>query len=184
MKFIIPLGDHCISAILLKELGLRTFAYPFDWTTHVEQFEQTNILYHSYLLSKLTSLNSKEIALEYIQNEDIWFPHDKKEEMTERYTRRFERLYSHLSSSNDCIVIMVTRCVFITPEQMIRVQQSIQNKPILFISGIRHPYLSDKGWGNIVFKYIYYDPSLFWNYDYTHFRPQVKEFLRDYLKEC
>ena len=32
---IIPLGDNCATSIILKELGLRKKAYPFDWCSHI-----------------------------------------------------------------------------------------------------------------------------------------------------
>jgi len=39
---LIPLGDHCAPSLLLRDIGLRTNAYPFDWVmaTNVD----TNII--------------------------------------------------------------------------------------------------------------------------------------------
>ena len=41
---IIPIGDHCAISIALKELGLRTKSYPFDWVTHKKELHDTNII--------------------------------------------------------------------------------------------------------------------------------------------
>jgi hypothetical protein len=55
---------------------------------------------------------------------------------------------------------------------------------ILFISGIDHPYFgTTKLHPNIIFKYIPYDISKFYQYDYTTFRPNIKAFLSTFFKD-
>ena len=53
---------------------------------------------------------------------------------------------------------------------------------ILFISGTDHTYFDNIKYPNVIFKYIEYDISKFYNYDYTSFRPNIKIFLSDFLK--
>ena len=42
---IIPIGDHCAISIILKDLNLRKYSYPFDWITKVDHLYDTNIIY-------------------------------------------------------------------------------------------------------------------------------------------
>ena len=34
---------------------------------------------------------------------------------------------------------------------------------------------------NVIFKYIYYDISKFYDYDYTVFRPSIKSFMIEFF---
>jgi len=43
MRNVIPLGDHCCGALLLKELGIRRYSYPFDWTVHIDAINASSI---------------------------------------------------------------------------------------------------------------------------------------------
>ena len=52
---------------------------------------------------------------------------------------------------------------------------------ILFISGTNHIYLNNSQYSNVIFKYIEYDISKYYNFDYTTFRPNIKIFLSDIL---
>jgi len=42
-------------------------------------------------------------------------------------------------------------------------------------------YFQDMNYNNVIFKYIEYDVSKFYNYDYTSFRPNIKKYLSDLL---
>ena len=54
---IIPIGDHCATSIILKELDIRQHSYPFDWITHIDQIHNTNIIYNMQLINELKSSN-------------------------------------------------------------------------------------------------------------------------------
>ena len=49
----------------------------------------------------------------------------------------------------------------------------IKNKYVLY------QYIENMNNKNVIFKYIEYDISQFYNYDYTIFRPNIKIFLED-----
>ena len=40
-------------SIILKDLNLRKYSYPFDWITKVDQLYDTNIIYNLSLINKL-----------------------------------------------------------------------------------------------------------------------------------
>ena len=52
---------------------------------------------------------------------------------------------------------------------------------ILFISGTNHTYFDDVPYSNVIFKYVDYDISQYYDFDYTTFRPNIKLFLSDLL---
>ena len=53
-----------------------------------------------------------------------------------------------------------------------------KDNKIIFISGINHDYFYYDNYSNLEFKYIDYDVSKYEKYDYTDFRPQIKNFLQ------
>ena len=60
---IIPIGDHCIISLILKELNLRKQSYPFDWVTNIEELYDTNIIYNIKIINELkTSDNIDDIV--------------------------------------------------------------------------------------------------------------------------
>jgi len=178
----ISIGDHCIVPLLLKELGLRTKSYPFDWTTHQEQLHDTNIMHNLSFIQRLSHDSIDSIVQDYLGPDitkgyhgDIRFPHEEgtKEEITEKYKRRFERLREAMQTKQ--VYVMLTRHYFITPDMMDRIRKILLHDSILiFISGTDHPYVN---YPNVIFKHIPYDISQFYDYDYTHFRPMVKDYL-------
>ena len=177
----ISIGDHCIVPLLLQELNLRTKSYPFDWTTHQEQLYDTNIMHNLSFLERLSHDSIDNIVKDYLGPDItkgyhgvIRFPHEvgTKEEITEKYKRRFERLRNDMASKQ--VYIMLTRHYFIPPDVMERIQKTLHGSILVFISGTDHPYID---YPNVIFKHIPYDVSQFYEYDYTHFRPMVKEYL-------
>lgn len=183
---IIPIGDHCAISILLKELQLRKKSYPFDWTTHQEQVYNTNIMYNVDLLRKLNHDSIENIVNEYLGTDittgkhgHICFPHEvgTKEEITTKYERRFERLKQDLNEKN--IYIMLTRHYTIDQTIFESIMETLlkNDSTLLFISGTNHPYFETMNYKNVIFKYIPYDISQFYNYDYTTFRPAIKDYL-------
>lgn len=194
---IIPIGDHCAISIALREIGLRKQSYPFDWVMNTEQLYDTNIIYNSRIVDELNlGGNVTKIVKEYIgdaliansinSKTNITFPHDLSNPIIEtiaKYERRFNRLKLDLHKKN--IFIMLTRHYYIEKNafQKLMDQYLSYNSEsiILFISGTNHPYFENINCKNVIFKHIPYDVSKFYNYDYTHFRPGVNQFLSEFL---
>lgn len=198
---IIPIGDHCAISLALKELNLRQHSYPFDWVTNVEQLYDTNIIYNASLIHELeTSDNVDDIVNKYIGNafdiekinnekvntlNNILFPHDigNVNDIFEKYKRRFIRLKSDLNNKN--IFVLLTRHYYIEEHVFQTIRKQLLNSNcesiILFISGTNHNYFEKMKDDNVIFKYIEYDISKFYDYDYISFRPNVKNFLSEFL---
>lgn len=193
---IIPIGDHCAISIILKELNLRKQSYPFDWVSKLEQVHATNIIYNIQLINELNSTdNVNDIVDKYIgnafnnektnSNNNIWFPHDNENitDIFEKYKRRFIRLKLDLTKKN--IFILITRHYYIEKDIFQKIIEQLLNynseSIILFISGTNHAYFDDIKSSNVIFKYIEYDISKYYDYDYTTFRPNIKLFLSDFL---
>ena len=197
---IIPIGDHCIISIILSELHLRKQSYPFDWVTNKDPLYDTNIIYNIQLIDELKSSdNVDDIVKKYIGNafdnektntiNNIQFPHDTENitDIFEKYKRRFIRLKLHLNKKN--IFILVTRHYYIEKDIFQKIIEQLLNynndSVILFISGTNHTYFENINYSNdypnVIFKYIEYDISKFYDYDYSTFRPNIKIFLSDFL---
>ena len=194
---IIPIGDHCIISIILKELNLRKQSYPFDWVTNIEELYDTNIIYNIKIINELkTSDNIDDIVKKYIGNafdndkkinsiNNIWFPHDSENitDNFEKYKRRFIRLKTDLNKKN--MYILITRHYYIEKSIFEKILEQLlsynSDSIILFISGTNHTYIDDIQYSNVIFKYVEYDISQFYNFDYTTFRPNIKIFLSDLL---
>jgi hypothetical protein len=193
---IIPIGDHCAISIILKDLNLRKYSYPFDWITKVDQLYDTNIIYNLSLINKLNITDDvDDIVKKYIGNAfennktntltNIWFPHDTEniDVIFEKYKRRFTRLKSDLYKKN--IFILLTRHYYIEKYIFEQIIEQLLNynrdSIILFISGTNHQYFNNMNNKNVIFKYIEYDISKFYDYDYTTFRPNMKIFLENFL---
>jgi hypothetical protein len=82
---------------------------------------------------------------------------------------------------------MITRHYYIKEKDFDDIIETLlkynkENK-IIFISGIEHSYFNEKKYENkIIYKYILYDIKKFYEYDYSHFRPQVEDYLKKILK--
>ena len=64
---IIPIGDHCVTSMILTELNIRKQSYPFDWVTKTDHVYDTNIIYNIQIISDLkTSDNVDNIVQKYI----------------------------------------------------------------------------------------------------------------------
>jgi hypothetical protein len=200
---IIPLGDHCAIAMILKELNMREKSYPFDWIAHYESLNNSSIYTIFEIINKLNSSpNIDEIIENYIgdaftnnkinSKNQLWFPHDEineKENITvhdifQKYRRRFERLLDSLNHNKN-IFIIVTRIFYIEEEKFNILYNTIMNynkdNIIIFISGSTHNYFNVNNYNNVIYKYIHYQKELYYNYDYTHFRPLIKYFLNNIL---
>ncbi len=194
---IIPIGDHCAISIILKELNLRKQSYPFDWVTNIEQLYDTNIIYNIKIISEVKSSdNIDDIVKKYIGNafdtnnkinsiNNIWFPHDNENitDIFKKYKRRFIRLKENLNKKN--MYILLTRYYYIEKSIFEKILEQLlsynSDSIILFISGTNHVYFDNTQYSNVIFKYVEYDISQFYNFDYTTFRPNIKIFLSDFL---
>lgn len=195
---IIPIGDHCAVSIILKELEIRNKSYPFDWITNKEQLFDTNIIYNINFIREMQSIdNIKTVVSKYIGNafntdnkvntNNMWFPHDSEniKDIFDKYERRFRRLFLDLQNEKNMFVLL-TRHYYISEEEFGKIMTLLMgyNKDniILFISGTNHEYLTNNmKYENVIFKHIFYDITKFYAYDYSSFRPQLKEYLAQLL---
>jgi hypothetical protein len=197
---IIPIGDHCAIPMILKELNVRNASYPFDWVTKIDHLHDTNINYNIQLINELTSSdNVDDIVKKYIGDafdttasrvntaNNIWFPHDTENnvDIFEKYKRRFNRLKQDLPKKN--MFVLLTRHYYIEQDIFKQIIDNLlkynSESIILFISGTRHTYFESSNYTNVIFKYIDYDISQFYEYDYSEFRPNIKIFLADLLSK-
>jgi hypothetical protein len=192
---IIPLGDNCAISIILKELNLRSKSYPFDWCSHVGPSPiYSNIEINIKILLELLesgnyeetaySLLNKKISSDEKINGELIFPHETGNisEVNAKYLRRIERLYVDITNKkNKNLFILLTRGYYVSENIITNLYNSLMkynnNNHIIFISGIEHSYLPNMNMKNLIFKYIYYDISKGWEYDYTDFRPKLKQYL-------
>jgi hypothetical protein len=190
---LIPIGDHCAISIILKSLNLRTHSFPFDWVSSSNPMENTNIIYNTNLLNQLNDIDT--LVKNYICNAfennninsatDIIFPHEHENPINtfEKYKRRFIRLKDCLSGNN--IFILLTRVYYIEECIFKEIQKELlkynTNSIILFISGIDHSYFKNISDPNIIFKFIEFDRSKGYDYDYSHFRPNITKFFSEFF---
>jgi hypothetical protein len=201
-EYIIPIGDHCATSILLKELQIRNFSYPFDWTVHIDQLNETNINIHIDLLEELIntkdfcSITSKYIGLKNeIQNNifnSIWFAHDlfngeTYEDMIEKYKRRFIRLFEHITSEKKIYFILITRKGFIKQESLDKLKNIIlsfnKESKILIFSGNEQQknILENLDKNTFIFDFYPYNSENLHEYDTDIFRPKLLDFFKLYL---
>ena len=199
---IIPIGDHCAISIALKELGIRKTSYPFDWTSlnggKDGGLDKTSIMINCELINDLKTENVDAVLNKYIgnafddsrnnktnSNNNMFFPHDEgpKQDIFQKYKRRFERLKQDLYKKN--VFILITRHCYIDQTKFDRLIEILlsynRESRIIFISGINHEYFSaiesNQEYKNVTFKYIHYDIKRFYQYDYAVFRPELRNFL-------
>lgn len=196
----VPIGDHCVVAENLKALGLRTASYPFDWVSYHSPniIQITNINYNIGLIQELMDTSDVHTivksyigdALEnkehYNTSTNILFPHESgtRNEIFEKYERRFQRLKTDIQTQPN-LFMLISRCYLFertTLDSYVKLFQSYHpDNKLLFICGVDHPYLHENPYGtSVIFKYIPYDHTKFYQYDYTDFRPNVTRFLQSY----
>ena len=180
----ISLGDHCYSATIIKNIGMRKSAYPFDWNVMVSEIDPitqtsrpiSSLPYNINLLGKLMEThNVREITIEYIGNalkteipeqrvndiNQLWFPHESGtvDEIFAKYERRFERLYNDIKTKQNIFVIC-SRYVYIQQEYfdeciMTELLKYNVNNKLIFICGKNHEYLEKDYYRKyVLFKHI------------------------------
>jgi hypothetical protein len=200
---IIPLGDHCAIGSILQELKMRDKSFPFDWTAHYDSLNNSSIYTNIEIINKLENIeNIDEIIDYYLGNAfennlinsktQLWFPHDAvnksftKNDVIQRYKRRFNRLLNSLNNNKN-IFIITTRIFYIEEANFKILYNKIMNynkdNIIIIISGTEHDYFNTNLYTNVIYKYIYYDKRLYYGYDTTHFRPAMKNFIDITLKK-
>lgn len=199
---LIPLGDHCAISEILRDLQIRKCSYPFDWIAKPGLIRNTNLVDNfGYVIELMEKHNIKEIVKKFVGDAldkpnrlsgEKWFPHESgtTEEIIAKYERRFERLYTDIKEKQN-IFIMLTRHIII-PEPyfkfvLSRILSFNPNNKILFVSGSEHPYLYSPQYRNYVrFKHIFYDLNKVdkdYTQDYTHFRPAIREYMRELFRD-
>ncbi len=133
----IPIGDHCAGAICLKQAGMRSASYPFDWvvTSHSNKLMHSNFGWivhtfmhmldhpddiHAFVTDLFISpLFDAKTKVHY--GVEVWFPHDNFgasdnfgtpdniRETIEKYVRRYKRLIEVTTSNVHITYLLVTR---------------------------------------------------------------------------
>lgn len=194
---IIPMGDNCIVAETLKDLGLRKCSYPFDWISHVKYFTATNINYNFEIVEKLiqgTFLVKDFVGITQTNrvHKNIWFPHDNEatvEETMNKYERRFERLRADIVGKKN-IFVFLTRHYIMEESAFDKIVAQVlsynrENK-IVYMYGSNHPYMHKAKYKMCVaYQHLEYDMSKLtpgMEYEYEYYRPWVKNYLSNLCK--
>lgn len=160
-KTFISLGYSCGTAQSLKNKGLRTHAYPFDWmltsiqfiirTFETDHFDFVNVekLYVDWpRQSVLAHIYSSDCTKDPITQADCVSVHDadninaeifkeRAPQISEKYSRRFERLYNVINTEGDVYFIRIMtgknehpdiRFNHETEENILRLHTLLQNK--------------------------------------------------------
>ena len=147
---IIPIGDHCVIAQVLRELNIRKKAYPFDWNCYKDMTD-TSIRINFDIIDEITKNSIDDISRitkNMLNNTNIIFPHDNTsdENIISKYIKRMERLYNDITNGSKILYIMCTRYILISEEEILRFLEIISkynsNSKILFITGIISKSLS------------------------------------------
>ena len=193
---IISMGDNCMVAEILKDLGMRKCSYPFDWITHVHYFTATNINYNFEMVDKLMQGNFD--VNDFLGNaltsnpqcyNNIWFPHENEETVEEtvnKYKRRFQRLREDISSKKN-IFIFLTRHYVMEESAFDKIVEQVlsynKNNKIIYIYGSAHDYMHKQKYKVCVaYQHLFYDVSKLtpaMEYDYNYYRPLVKTYISE-----
>lgn len=186
MKYehIIPLGDHCATAMILKHRGFRKCSYPFDYISSnlYKNMELIIELINNKLdVEKFVTLH-KNPTNTNINDYDFEFPHEPitdKIQLMEKYGRRFNRLRDHIVTGT-AILVMINRFDKIDAEKVISFVKIFKDNNINISFLLLHGDLTfvKPDCPTFYHKYIQYLPENFYRYDYTHYRPFVDKLFR------
>lgn len=187
---IIPLGDHCAPSLLLRKLGLRTKAYPFDWVMSSDVDYNIINLFLQLTAELVTTNNPIEVTNKYIgdlmlpaysNSLGIAFPHESEtdvERIKEKYVRRFTRLLADIENTK-CIFVICTRFTQFTEHDLNLIgtllERNKSNK-FLILSGVSQPLLTTSH--NICVQIYPYNRKDYYDFDYSVFRPSIESELR------
>ena len=187
---IIPVGDNCMVAEILRDLGLRKCSYPFDWISHTNYYNATNIVYNFGVIERL--MKGTFTVSDFLGNDpikihnNIWFPHEEDcyKTTVEKYKRRFDRLHTDISTKKN-LFIFLTRHYLIPESDFDKIVAQVlsynrENK-ILYIHGSPHTYLMKPKYRYCVaYQHLFYDVSKLtkeMEYEYEYYRPWVKSYI-------
>lgn len=183
---VIPLGDNCLIASILNELGLRKCAFPFDWCSHHNSnpmCSNINVVF-SIVTKLLNNENVELITNEFLTNTEIVFPYESinPQDISDKYTRRMNRFYNEVTNNSKTnLFICVTREYQIEQTILFDLHELLlsfnPNNRIIFISGANPWYINELELMNFNFKYIPWEPSQ------THFQEQIKTYLAETIKD-
>jgi hypothetical protein len=197
-EHIIPLGDHCATALSLNTNQQRNTSYPFDWTSGLEGTELVETILHknfAVLKALLATGDSVQATQRYLGDalqgskvfEGVRFPHELRDgetaqDATRKYERRFARLHEHIVGQHKNLYCVVTRLGAVLPALLYDMVATLAphhpGSRFLVISGLDHPYLHPThAPPQVMFHHIPYLPHLYYSYDYTHFRPSLDAYL-------
>jgi len=171
-------------------------SYPFDWVADSREdfscIHDNLALIHT--LQDTSHTSATDIVTQFIgdavvggakvnSHTHMLFQHEvgTVQEVHAKYQRRFERLANDIRTKKN-LFILLTRWHIIEKEQLdlfiSRMRSYNPENRFLVISGIEHPYLNESQYTSIVtYKYIQYDKARRWEYDYSHFRPEIKRYF-------
>jgi len=167
MQIIIPIGDHCAGAICLRELGLRSAAFPFDWivTAQANKLEHSNFSWIAHtimhlldhpntipvFIADLFSAPQFQPQTKINTAHALWFPHDNFDsevafaETRTKYVRRMTRLIQTLRAQNQVTLLLVTRHHGVESEVVLRLLDTIialnPKSRLIWISGCATPVI-------------------------------------------
>lgn len=195
---LIPLGDHCATALTLSANGLRQHSYPFDWTSGLEAIElrETTLAKNFQVLTALLQDGNSEAAAHLylghaLDNQKVFdgirFPHKLLQNETaadafQKYARRFARLHDHITSKSKNLYCVITRMAHVDTALLQNMLSTLRaynsDSALLVISGLDHPELrGGHAPANIYFQHVPYDPQRYYTFDYTDFRPALDAFF-------
>lgn len=138
-RFIVPSGDFCLAAALLKKVGIRNISLPFDWSIcpiHVlADIHRRGILVTAeskYLTRKggkrwshflYSSMNRGSTKIEYnfFLHQD---PIDSDGSLNQSYSRRLSRL-NYLIKNANCLLFNVHVCGFAKGQNILNFHEII-----------------------------------------------------------
>lgn len=102
---IIPIGDNCNPSIVLRHLGLRKSAYPWDWADHTNIIDIIDVINNknNFQIEKWKNFTDIQKYLPHDYNHDV---HGEVENifdncsLYEKYERRFSRFFKDIESDN------------------------------------------------------------------------------------
>lgn len=178
-SIIIPIGKNCGASIFLRNCKIKGKTYPYDWAaeSHIDE-----------IIEVINNRNTFDINNWYkLKDKSTYLPHDKENDIhgireniflnlnyTEKYKRRFERLFTDIFKPN---VILLHHSLDISDKLSLEHKNKFRNinKTISFIEIYNFPGGIDENTGDVPYKkYV--------DYMLTIFKPNaITSFISDFL---
>lgn len=175
---IIPIGNNCNSSIFLRNCRIKGVTYPYDWATNVNVDE---------IIHSINNKDTFNIMNWYrLHDKSRYLPHDKDNDShgliensflnvdcTEKYKRRFERLFSDIYLKN---VILFHH--YSNENEKLSLEQKEQfkniNKSISFIEINNFQEIQEQG----------QEYNMYVNKMLSLFKPNIiTSFIKDFMSE-